>query len=153
MYGNVEVALNYTQLVNFKNDYEWPYASRGFWNTKISGFIQYDVSDRLSFNGQFAYYPKRTTAQYQQQPYRWLDLGVDYYLNRNKSCLLSLSVEDVANKLDYRQTWFYSGATKFRYQKSGTQLVRFRLTWKFGSGKKPDAQPKSIANDVSRFRE
>ncbi len=153
LYGNVEVALNHTQLVNFKNDYEWPYASRGFWNTKISGFIQYDVSDRLSFNGQFAYYPKRTTAQYQQQPYWWLDLGVDYYLNRNKSWLLSLSVEDVANKLDYRQTYFYSGATKFRYQKSATQLVRFRLTWKFGSGKKPDAEPKSIANDVSRFRE
>ncbi len=153
LYGNVEVALNHTQLVNFKNGYEWPYASRGFWNTKISGFIQYDVTDRLSFNGQFAYYPKRKTAQYQQRPYWWLDLGVDYYLNRNKSWLLSLNVEDVANKLDYRQTWFYSGATKFRYQKSVTQLVRFRMTWKFGSGKKPDAEPKSIANDVSRFRE
>lgn len=153
LYGNVEVKLNHTQLVNFKNGYEWPYARRGFWNTNISGFVQYDVTERLSFNGQFAYYPKRTTAQYQQLPYWWLDFGVDYYLNRNKTWLLSLSVEDVANKLDYHQTYFYSGATKFRYQKSGTQLVRFRLTWKFGGGKKPDAEPKSIGNDVSRFRE
>ena len=153
LYGNVEIALNHTQLVNFKNGYEWPYANRGFWNTKTSGFVQYDVTERLSFNSQFAYYPKRTTAQYQQLPYWWLDFGVDYCLGRNKSWLLSLSVEDVANKLDYRQTYFYSGATRFRYQKSGTQLVRFRLTWKFGSGKKPDAEPKSIGNDISRFRE
>jgi len=152
LYGNVEIEVNHTELDHFKNGYRWPYANRGFWNTKISGFVQYDVTDRLSFNGQFAYYPKRKTAQYRQQSYWWLDLGVDYYLNRNKSWLLSLSVEDVANKLDYRQTYFYSDATKFRHLKSGTQLVRFRLTWKFGGGKKLDAEPKSIGNDVSRFR-
>ena len=85
LYGNVEVAVNYNQLINPKNGYEIPYAKSAFWDTKISGFVQYDVTDRLSFNGQFAYYPKRTTAQYVQQPYWWLDFGADYYLTKKKN--------------------------------------------------------------------
>ena len=153
LYGNVEVAVNYNQLINPKNGYEIPYAKSTFWDTKISGFVQYDVTDRLSFNGQFAYYPKRTTAQYVQQPYWWLDFGVDYYLTKKKDWLISLSVEDVANKLEHNRTYYYSTSTKFRYTKSVSQLVRFRLTWKFGGGKKVNAEQKSISNDVGRFRE
>jgi len=34
-----------------------------------------------------------------------------------------------------------------------TQLVRFRLTYKFGGGKKQSMEQKSVANDVGRFRE
>ena len=153
LYGNVEVAVNYNQLINPKNGYEIPYAKSTFWDTKISGFVQYDVTDRLSFNGQFAYYPKRTTAQYVQQPYWWLDFGVDYYLTKKKDWLISLSVEDVANKLQQDRTYYYSTSTKYRHTKSVTQLVRFRLTWKFGGGKKINAEQKSITNDVGRFRE
>ena len=153
LYGNVEVAVNYNQLINPKNGYEIPYAKSTFWDTKISGFVQYDITDRLSFNGQFAYYPKRTTAQYVQQPYWWLDFGVDYYLTKKKDWLISLSVEDVANKLQQDRTYYYSTSTKYRHTKSVTQLVRFRLTWKFGGEKKINAEQKTISNDVGRFRE
>ena len=153
LYGNVEVSVNYNQLANPKNGYEIPYDKSTFWDTKISGFVQYDVTDRLSFNSQFAYYPKRTTAQYIQQPYWWLDFGVDYYLTKKKDWLISLSVEDVANKLEHNRAYYYSTSTKFRHTKSVTQLVRFRLTYKFGSGKKVNAEQKSISNDVGRFRE
>ena len=153
LYGNVEVAVNYNQLINPKNGYEIPYEKSTFWDTKISGFVQYDVTDRLSFNGQFAYYPKRTTAQYVQRPYWWLDFGADYYLTKKKDWLISLSVEDVANKLQQDRTYYYSTSTKYRHTKSVTQLVRFRLSYKFGGGKKVNAEQKSISNDVGRFRE
>lgn len=153
LYGNVEVAVNYNQLINPKNGYEIPYAKSTFWDTKISGFVQYDVTDRLSFNGQFAYYPKRTTAQYVQQPYWWLDFGVDYYLTKKKDWLISLSVEDVANKLQQDRVYYYSTSTKYRHTKSVTQLVRFRLTWKFGKGKKVNDEQRSVSNDMGRFRE
>lgn len=153
LYGNVEVAVNYNQLINPKNGYEIPYEKSTFWDTKISGFVQYDVTDRLSFNGQFAYYPKRTTAQYEQRPYWWLDFGADYYLTKKKDWLISLSVEDVANKLQQDRTYYYSTSTKYRHTKSVTQLVRFRLSYKFGGGKKVNAEQKSISNDIGRFRE
>ena len=153
LYGNVEVAVNYNQLISPKNGYEIPYDKSTFWDTKISGFVQYDATDRWSFNGQFAYYPKRATAQYVQQPYWWLDFGTDYYLTKKKDWLISLSVEDVANKLQHDRTYYYSTSTKYRHTKSVTQLVRFRLTWKFGGGKKVNAEQKSISNDIGRFRE
>ncbi len=153
LYGNIEVAVNYNQLINPKNGYEIPYAKATFWDTKISGFVQYDATDRLSFNSQFAYYPKRTTAQYVQQPYWWLDFGVDYYLTKKKDWLISLSVEDVANKLQQDRTYYYSTSTKYRHTKSVTQLVRFRLTWKFGKGKKVNDEQRSVSNDMGRFRE
>ena len=153
LYGNVEVSINCNQLLNPKNGYEIPYAESTFWDTKISGFVQYDVTDRLAFNSQFAYYPKRATAQYVQLPYWWLDFGADYYLTKKKDWLVSLSVEDVANKLEHNRTYYYSTSTKFRHTKSVTQLVRFRLTYKFGGGKKVNGEQKSISNDVGRFRE
>lgn len=153
LYGNAEVSINCNQLVNPKNGYEIPYAESTFRDTKISGFVQYDVTDRLAFNSQFAYYPKRATAQYVQLPYWWLDIGADYYLTKKKDWLISLSVEDVGNKLEHNRTYYYSTSTKFRHTKSVTQLVRFRLTYKFGGGKKVSGEQKSISNDVGRFRE
>ncbi len=152
LYGNIEVTVNYNQLVNPKNGYEYPYAKAAFWDTRISGFVQYDVTSRLSFNSQFAYYPKRTTAQYVQRTYWWLDFGVDYYLTKKKYWLISLSVEDIANKLEHNRTYHYSTSTMFRHTKSVTQLVRFKLTYKFGGGKKVNSEQKSIINDVGRFR-
>lgn len=153
LYGNINVEVNYSQLTNPKNGYSIPYTKTDFWNTKISGYVQYDITDRLSLGGQFAYYPKRTTAQYIQKPYWWLDFSVDYYLTKQKNWLISLSIEDVANKLSYKQTYYYSNSIKFRHTKSATQLVRFRLTWKFGGGEKQKSEPRSISNDVGRFRE
>lgn len=152
LYGNINVDVNYSQLTNPKNDYTIPYDKTSFWSTKISGYIQFDITDRLSFNGQFACYPKRTFAQYTQKPYWWMDLGVDYYLTKKKNWLISLTVEDVANTLTYDQTYYYSNSIKFRHLKSATQLVRFRLTWKLGGGNKQSSERKSIGNDVGRFR-
>lgn len=153
LYGNINVDVNYTQLTNPKNGYTIPYDKTSFWSTKISGYIQFDITDRLSLNGQFAYYPKRTFAQYIQKPYWWMDLGIDYYPTKKKNWLISLTVEDVANKLTYDQTYYYSYSVKFRHLKSATQLIRFRLTWKLGGGNKQGSERKSIGNDVSRFRE
>ena len=64
-----------------------------------------------------------------------------------------MSVEDIANKLNHTRTYLYSGVERHRYTKSVTQLVRFRLTYKFGGGKKQSMDQKSVANDVGRFRE
>ncbi len=153
LYGNAEVSINCNQLVSPKNGYKIPYTESTFWDTKISGFVQYDVTDRLSFNSQFAYYPRRATAQYVQRPYWWLDFGADYYLTKGKEWLISLSVEDVANKLQQDRTYYYSTSMRYRHTKSVTQLVRFRLTYKFGGGKKVSGEQKSISNDVGRFRE
>lgn len=153
LYGNINVGVNYSQLTNPKNGYTIPYDKSDFWNTKISGYIQYDIIDRLSINGQFAYYPKRTLAQCIQKPYWWMDLGIDYYPTKRKNWLISLSIEDVANKLIYNQTYYYSDFVKIRHLKSATQLIRFRFTWKLGGGNKQSSEPKSIGNDVSRFRE
>lgn len=153
LYGNIEASVNYSELINPKNGYEIPYTNATFWDTKFSGFLQYDVTDRLSFNGQFAYYPKRTTSQYVQQPYWWLDFGIDYYLTKKKDWLISLNIEDVANKLEHNRIYYYSTSTRHRHSKSVTQLVRFRLTWKIGGGKKVSEEQKSISNDVGRFRD
>ena len=101
----------------------------------------------------YAVYPKKKTAQYIEKPYWWLDFSADWYITKKKDLLLSLSIEDVANKLDHTRTYLYSGAERHRYTKSVTQLVRFRLTYKFGGGKKQSMEQKSVANDVGRFRE
>ena len=108
---------------------------------------------RFSLSSQFAIYPEKKTAQYIEKPYWWLDFSADWYLTKKKDLLLSLSVEDVANKLDHTRTYFYSGAERHRYTKSVTQLVRFRLTYKFGGGKKLSMDQKSVSNDIGRFRE
>ncbi len=153
LFGSIDVRVRYYQLTNPKNGYEIPYAKADLWYTKVSGYIQYDITDRLSLNGEFAYYPKRTAAQYVQKPYWWLDFGLDYCLTKKKNWLISLNVEDVANKLEHNRTYHYSNSIKFRYTKSVTQLVRFRLTWKFGGGKEVDDEEKYISNDISRFRD
>ena len=115
--------------------------------------VQDDITDRFSLSSQFAIYPKKKTAQYIEKPYWWLDFSADWYLTKKKDLLLSLSVEDVANKLDHTRTYLYSGAERHRYTKSVTQLVRFRLTYKFGDGKKQSMEQKSVSNDIGRFRE
>ena len=153
LYGNVEVDVNWSQFVNPRNGYDLPYDGKGFWTTKITGFVQYDITDRFSLSSQFAVYPKKKTAQYIEKPYWWLDFSADWYITKKKDLLLSLSVEDVANKLDHTRTYLYSGAERHRYTKSVTQLVRFRLTYKFGGGKKHSMEQKSVSNDIGRFRE
>ena len=151
-HGKFDVDIGYSQWINPKNGYEIPYAKSSFWNTKLTGYMQYDVTDRLPLNGQFAYYPMRTTAQYIQKPYWWLDFSIDYYLTPKKNWLLSLGMEDVANTLNYQQTYNYAASTRYRHIKSVTQLVRFRLSWKFSGGKNVDADHKSVSNDIGRLR-
>ena len=153
LYGNIEVDVNWSELVNPRNGYQIQYKTAGLWNVKVNGFVQYDITDRFSLTSQFAYYPKKTTAQYTEKPYWWLDFGMDWYLTKKKDLLLSLSVEDVANKLEYNRVYQYSNTTRHRHTKSVTQLVRFRLTYKFGGGKKVSIEQTSVANDVGRFRE
>ena len=153
LYGNIEVDVNWSELVNPRNGYQIPYNTAGLWNVKVNGFVQYDITDRFSLTSQFAYYPKKTTAQYTENPYWWLDFGMDWYVTKKKDLLLSLSVEDVANKLEHNRVYQYSDITRYRQTKSVTQLVRFRLTYKFGGGKKVSIEQTSVANDVGRFRE
>ncbi len=149
LYGNIEAGVNHSELVNTSHTYP----NNGYWNTNIKGFVQYDITDRLSVNATFAVYPRRTAVQSIQRPYWWLDLGLEWYMTRNRQWLLSLSVDDVANTLEHNQTYNYSSSVRHRHQKSVTQLVRFRLTWKIGRGTKPNTEKRAIGNDVGRFRE
>lgn len=149
--GTFNFSVKTGKYMNERNGYVLPVRKLRPQTMKLSGFLNYYLTQTIGITANVLYIPVNQTLQAKYDPYATLDLGINMNLLKSKQLSMGFQVADAFNSKKNKYKVYYNNNVFINDINMPTRYLGLNVSYRFNGGKRFNPKINTEKNNTDRF--